>query len=286
MTRIVGRMKPLELIRLAIGGLMVSAFPATAAASATVAVDLELALAVDVSGSIDEQEATLQRAGYIAAFRHKRVIDAIRHGILGRIAVAYYEWAGHGHNKMIAGWTVIGDRAGALAFAESLRAPPPETARRTAIGQAIAFAIPLFGRNAIDGTRRVIDVSGDGPNNWGQPATVARDFAVAAGITINGLAIVNDRPSRWGWPSLPNLDLYYRDCVIGGPGSFLVVANAFEDFATAVLKKLIMEIAGARPPQRMIHVGLRDRPLLRAATERVAPPCDIGELRSRNLDDF
>ena len=275
-------MKPLELIWLAVVGLALSASPA----SAKTAVDLELALAVDVSGSIDEEEANLQRAGYIAAFRNPRVIEAIGHGILGRIAVAYYEWAGDGHNKMIAGWTVIHDRASAVAFAERLREPAPETARRTAIGQAIAFAIPLFDDNDVDGTRRVIDVSGDGPNNWGRPATVSRDFAVAAGITVNGLAIVNDRPSRWGWPAMPNLDLYYRDCVIGGPGSFLVVANTFAAFSAAVLKKLIMEIAGVIPPTRIFHVGRRHQPVFRAATGRIAPPCDVGERRWRDRDDY
>ncbi len=276
-------MKPLEYMRLAVFGLALSTSPALA----KTAVDLELALAIDVSGSIDDEEANLQRAGYIAAFRNPRVIEAIRHGILGRIAVAYYEWAGFGHNKMIADWTVIHDRASALAFADRLREPPPETARRTAIGQAIAFGVPLFDRNDIEGTRRVIDISGDGPNNWGQPSTASRDFAVAAGITINGLPIVNDRPSRWGWPSLPNLDLYYRDCVIGGPGSFLVVANNFGAFSAAVLKKLIMEIAGASPSGRIIHVGQWSKPLVLAATnKRIAPPCDIGENRWRDRHDF
>ena len=278
-----GWMSLRDPIRIAVIGMFLWSFPA----SAKTAVDLELALAVDVSGSIDEEEANLQRAGYIAAFQNPRVIEAIQRGILGRIAVAYYEWAGYGHNKMIADWTVIHDRASALAFADSLREPPPETARRTAIGQAISFGVPLFDRNGIEGTRRVIDISGDGPNNWGQRSTVSRDFAVAAGITINGLPIVNDRPSRWGWPSLPDLDLYYRDCVIGGPGSFLVVANTFSDFSSAVLKKLIMEIADTSPPVRLTYVGSRQKPvLLAAAKERVAPPCDIGEVRWRDRDDF
>jgi hypothetical protein len=276
-------MKSPGLLGIVVVGLMLSAVPA----SAKTAVDLELALAVDVSGSIDDEEANLQRAGYIAAFQNPRVIDAIRNGVLGRIAVAYYEWAGYGHNKIIADWNVIHDRPSALAFAERLRDPPPETARRTAIGQAIAFGVPLFDRNDIEGTRRVIDISGDGPNNWGQRSRVSRDLAVAAGVTINGLPIVNDRPSHWGWPSIPNLDLYYRDCVIGGPGSFLVVANTFEDFSSAVLNKLIMEIAGTTPPKRVTHVGLRRKPLLRTATnERVAPPCDIGESRWRDREDF
>ncbi len=275
-------MKAQGLLRYAAIALALWTYPA----SAKIPVDLELVLAIDVSGSIDEQEASLQRTGYIAAFQDGRVIEAIRHGILGRIAVAYYEWAGYGYNKMIAGWTVIHDRASARAFAEGLYDPPPETARRTAIGQAIAFGVPLFDANDIEGTRRVIDVSGDGPNNWGQPSTAARDLAVAAGITINGLAIVNDRPSRWGWPSIPNLDLYYRDCVIGGPGSFLVVANTFEDFAAAVLRKLIMEIAGARPPGRIMYVGRRRTPLVRASSDRVAPPCDVGEQRWLDRDDY
>ena len=276
-------MKSPDLLRIAVAGLMLSAVPALA----KTAVDFELALAIDVSGSIDDEEANLQRAGYIAAFQNPRVIEAIRNGILGRIAVAYYEWAGYGHNKIIADWTVIHDRPSALAFADSLREPLPETARRTAIGQAIAFGVPLFDRNDIEGTRRVIDISGDGPNNRGQRSTVSRDLAVAAGVTINGLPIVNDRPSRWGWPSIPNLDLYYRDCVIGGPGWFLVVANTFEDFSSAVLKKLIMEIAGTTPLKRVTYVGLRRKPLLRTATnERVAPPCDIGESRWRGREDF
>ncbi|MEE9250767.1 MAG: DUF1194 domain-containing protein [Alphaproteobacteria bacterium] len=293
------------------GILLLAGQPAVTRASE--AVDLELALAVDVSGSIDEEEAMLQREGYIAAFHHPRVIQAVRSGYLGRIAVAYYEWAGFGHMKIIAGWTLVNDSASARAFASKLTEGPPETARRTAISEAIIFAVPFFDRNDFDGARRVIDISGDGPNNWGPLVTDARDAAVAAGATINGLPIINGRPSRWGGPSMPNLDLYYQDCVIGGPGAFIVVANEFKDFASAILRKLILEIAGEVPagpvtagsgttrqstypvtpghrvgaqPHRAPSVfgtsSVRPRP----AAFRIAPPCDAGERQMEDYEDF
>ncbi len=284
-----------------------------AVSRAAEAVDLELVLAVDVSGSIDDEEARLQREGYIAAFRHPRVIQAIRSGYLGRIAVAYYEWAGFEHVKIIAGWTLVSDSASARVFASKLAEAPPETARRTAISEALIFAVPYFARNDFDGTRRVIDISGDGPNNWGPPVTEARDVAVAAGVTINGLPIVNGRPSRWGWPSMPNLDLYYRDCVIGGPGAFIVVANEFKDFSSAILRKLILEIAGEVPaapaataagtgrapthpvtpdhaadarPNRAPGVSRASSLRPRPAAFRIAPPCDAGERRMEDYEDF
>lgn len=244
-------------------------------------VDLELALGIDVSGSVDDEEAMLQRQGYIAAFRHPDVIRAIEEGMLGRIAVGYYEWAGYGHMRVIAGWTEIGDAKTANAFADVLTLNPPETAYRTAIASAIDFAALWFDRNGFEGTRRAIDISGDGPNNWGGPVTRARDRAVEQGITINGLPIVNNRPGPSGWPQIPNLDLYYRDCVIGGPGAFIVVANSFEEFAVAVRRKLITEIAGLDPPDppaRLVPVQLRPG--------RAAPPCDIGERRWEDQDDY
>ena len=245
-------------------------------AAAAEAVDLELALGVDVSGSIDDQEALLQREGYIAAFRHPDVIEALTGGMLGRVVAAYYEWAGFGHMKIIADWTEIHDVASAHAFADKLTREPPRTARRTAISDAIAFGAGFFQRNDFDGTRRVIDISGDGPNNYGAPVTGSRDAAVARGITINGLPIINDRPSRFGRVPMANLDLYYIDCVIGGPGAFIVVAEDFKDFAVAIRRKLILEIAGRMPPARA--------PRLRPAT--FGPPCDVGERRRENSDDF
>ncbi len=248
-------------------------------------VDLELLFGVDVSGSIDEEEARLQRQGYIAAFRHPLIMDAIRSGFLGRIAVSYYEWAGFGHMKIIAGWTLIDGRESALAFADKLTEIPPQTARRTAISEAIEFAIGYFDDNEFAGKRRVVDISGDGPNNWGRLVTGARDEAVAAGITINGLPIVNDRLSPFGWPTISNLDLYYRDCVIGGRGAFMVVANDFNDFAAAVLKKLVLEIAGLPPDVPELKAAAR-HPQARPVQFRLPPPCDIGERRWEDLDDF
>lgn len=244
-------------------------------AGAAEPVDLELALGIDVSGSVDDEEARLQREGYIAAFRHPDVIRAIQGGFLQRIAVSYYEWAGYGHNRIIAGWTMIDGAATANAFADKLTLEPPQTASRTAIASAIGFAVTWFERNEFEGTRRVVDISGDGPNNWGEYITRARDKAIAAGVTINGLPIVNDRPGPSGWSQMRNLDLYYRDCVIGGPGAFIVVANTFEDFATAVRRKLILEISGRAPPARPMP-----------AQARVAPPCDSGERAWEDRDDY
>jgi len=249
------------------------------AAHAAESVDLELALAVDVSGSIDEEEAQLQRDGYVAAFRDPAVIRAIEHGMLGRIAVTYYEWAGFERVRVIVDWTVVSDEKSAHAFADLLRLEPPRTVRRTSISTAIDFGVPYFGRNDFEGTRRVIDISGDGANNSGDLVTRARDRAVAAGVTINGLPIMNGRPGPFGWPPIEDLDLYYRDCVIGGSGAFLVVANSFDEFAEAVRRKLILEIAGTRvdPSPRIMRAQF--------SRERIPPPCNIGELRIRGFDD-
>jgi hypothetical protein len=243
-------------------------------------VDLELALGIDVSGSVDDEEAMLQRRGYIAAFRDPDVIHAIETGTLGRIAVAYYEWAGYGHMRIITDWTLINGRAAAHAFADSLERNPPQTAHRTAISSAIDYAAAWFGANEFDGTRRVVDISGDGANNWGGPVTEARDRAVAQGVVINGLPIVNDRPGPSGRPQLPNLDLYYENCVIGGPGAFIVVANSFAGFAEAVRRKLILEIANIAPRDGSGITSVQFQP------DPVAPPCDVGEQRWLDEDDF
>jgi hypothetical protein len=179
---------------------------------------------------------------------------------------------------VIADWTVIHDTASALAFANDLKDPEPRTASRTAIAGGINSGIQFIIKNRFEGTRRVIDISGDGPNNWGDPVTDARDWAAQRRITVNGLPIMNGRPSLSGRPPMPDLDLYYINCVIGGPGAFIVVANDFDDFARAVRRKLVLEIAGimTAPRPRIIRVALRK-----------APPCDIGErLRQLRIDDF
>jgi hypothetical protein len=274
--------------------LVIAGLTGLAARAADMKVDLELALGIDVSGSVDDEEAVLQRNGYIKAFRHPSVVDAIQHGSLGRIAVSYYEWAGFGHMKIIAPWTLIKDKETGDGFAKLLMREGPETARRTAIAAAISFGAGYFDGNGFTARRLVLDISGDGPNNWGDRVDSARDRAVARGITINGLPIVNDRPSISGRPPMKNLDLYYRDCVIGGPGAFYVVARDFKDFARAVLRKLILEIAGRQPaaPLQRRANSPRGNPLLihiagkPAKAGRVAPPCDAGErMRWRRFID-
>lgn len=238
-------------------------------------VDLELVLAVDVSGSIDADEARLQRDGYVAALTDPDVIKAISGGILGRVAMTYIEWAGEDYTTTIADWTMIEDEASARAFAAKVARAPIQTALWTSISNIINHALATFPGNGFEGTRRVIDISGDGPNNQGGLVTKFRDRAVAQRVAINGLPIVNERASPFGWPALPNLDLYYADCVIGGPGSFMVVANTFADFARAIRKKLILEIAGAYPHRPQEHIILAAGP----KPPRETPPCDIGEQR-------
>jgi hypothetical protein len=208
-------------------------------------------LAVDISGSVDATEARLQREGYLAAFRHPRVIDAIKGGMLGRIALTYVEWAGDDYQRTLLDWTLIEDATGAFAFADALAEAPLGSARWTSLSGALDYARPRFDNNGFKGMRRVIDISGDGYNNRGRPVESARDEAVASGITINGLPIVNGRPNPWG--SLPpkDLDRYFEDRVIGGPGAFIVVARDYSAFASAILSKLLLEIAGAAPPRAL-----------------------------------
>jgi len=220
-----------------------------AAAAAPQRVDLELILAVDVSESMDKDEARLQREGYIEAITDPRVIAAIRSGVFGRIAVAYVEWSGAAAQRPVAGWTLIDGAAGAGAFAAALSRAPIGTGRWTSISGAIDFAVPMFEANGYEGTRQIIDVSGDGNNNHGRPVTLARDAATARGIAINGLAVIHKR-FNFSWPPMPYLDEYFRRCVIGGKGAFMVVATNMADFAAAVRRKLIREIAGLAAPPR------------------------------------
>lgn len=210
-------------------------------------VDLELVLAVDVSGSVDPEEGKLQREGYVQAFLNEKVQRAIGGGPFGRIAVTYVEWAGDNHQHTVVDWTVLSDAASVRAFALAVAEAPITSQQWTSISAAIDFAVPLFDGNGVEGTRRVIDVSGDGENNRGRPVEAARDAAVARGITINGLPILNDRPNPWGGSPSGNLDGYYRDSVIGGPGAFLVPATGFESFADAILSKLLLEVSGIAP---------------------------------------
>jgi len=205
-------------------------------ASAQAAVDLQLVLAVDASGSVNEVRFELQKQGYVAAFRDPRLLAAIRSGATQSIAVTVTQWTGPALQVQVVGWMRIGDQASMRAFADAVAAAPRRLfGGGTSISGAIDHAMSLFPASPFQGARRVIDVSGDGANNRGRPSTDARDDAVAAGVGINGLPILALEP---------NLDVYYRDNVIGGPGAFVVVAEDYETFAEAILKKLIVEISG------------------------------------------
>jgi hypothetical protein len=207
-----------------------------------VAVDVELVLAVDVSRSMDEQEFALQRAGYVEALRHPDFVSAIRSGHHGRIAVAYYEWAGLPRLESLVTWQVIDSPETAERFARKIAERPFSSFLGTSISRALDYGAALFEDNGVDGLRRVIDISGDGPNNQGEPVTASRDLAVARGIIINGLPIMI-RPS----PTYPEIDRYYAECVIGGPGSFTLPIRSADEFSTAIRRKLILEVSDDQP---------------------------------------
>ena len=211
-------------------------------ASAQEVVDLELVLAVDVSRSMDIEEQAIQRAGYSAAFRHRDVIAAITGGMHGRIAVAYVEWAGAGAENIVVPWTIIAGEADSLAFAAKLDGTGVNRYSGTSIASGLLLSAALIEGNKINGLRRVIDVSGDGPNNIGPPVEPTRDAIVGRGIAINGLPIML-RPGG-GFFSIEQLDAYYEDCVIGGPAAFMIPVRAAEEFPEAIRRKLVLEIAG------------------------------------------
>jgi hypothetical protein len=211
-------------------------------------VDVALVLAADVSRSVDEGEFKLQREGYATGITSPRVLAAIQAGTHREIAVCFIEWAGPDEQNVVVKWTVIGDAEAAEDFAANLRKEPRSFMGRTSISAAIDFAMVEFAKSGVTADRRIIDVSGDGTNNAGRPITDARDEAVAKGVTINGLAIINQRPEGYLYAhtqppgGLPN---WYKDNVIGGPGSFLQVVQDFSTFGDAITNKLLSEIAEA-----------------------------------------
>ncbi|GJE14271.1 DUF1194 domain-containing protein [Methylobacterium longum] len=213
-------------------------------------VDLALVFAVDISLSMDPEEQRVQREGYVAAFRSEAVQSAIRQGLIGRIAVTYVEWAGVGSRYVVVPWTLIGTAAEAEGFAGQLTRARPKRAIWTSVSAALDFSVELLRVAGVEPTRRVIDVSGDGPNNQGREVTQARDDAVAAGIVINGLPLMISAPT--GPYDIPDLDLYYRDCVIGGPGAFMVPVRDVAEFATAIRTKIVREVADAAAPAQPI----------------------------------
>jgi hypothetical protein len=259
-------------------------FPAHAPAQEVV--DIELVLAVDISLSMSHAELKIQRDGYIAAITHDQVINAIRDGIHGRIAIAYIEWAGDQSQYVVVPWTTIANREDAERVAEQIRTSPTNSARRTSISGGLRFAYDLFAESAYRGLKRVVDVSGDGPNNQGEWVDVVRDDLVSRGIIINGLPLMTDNGliNTFG---IQDLDIYYTNCVIGGPGAFMVPVNEWSHFPEAVRRKLVLEIAGTAPsdpwPTNVVPAG--DAPVVRIATEP-AYDCQVGEKRWRGRTLF
>lgn len=229
-------------------------------AAAAVDVDLELVLAVDVSRSMDYDEQQLQRDGYAAAFRHPEVIQAIRSGMVGRIAVTYMEWSGPFYQQQLVPWTVVGSGAEAEAFASALEKAGLVRESGTSISGGLQAAAQLFASSGARGGRRTIDVSGDGPNNMGVPVAAMRDSVVEQGITVNGLPIVLKTGDAYSMFSIPNLDVYYEDCVIGGPGAFMITVDDTNGFEKAIRRKLVLEIAGLRPRLMTAAEPFRSRP--------------------------
>lgn len=249
--------------------LLAAPIPATAQMTE---VDLELVLAVDISRSMDLQEQRIQREGYVSAFRHPEVIRAIGSGEIGKMAVAYVDWAGVAHQSLLVPWTVIGSEADAFAFADKLSVVETTRERGTSISSGLQFAAELFETSNVAGLRQTIDVSGDGANNMGPPVVPARDSVVAQGITINGLPIML-RPSLAASIEpfgIADLDVYYEDCVIGGPGAFMITVREVSQFQAAIRRKLVLEIAGREPPEP---------PIMRVASRLDQPriDCMIGE---------
>jgi hypothetical protein len=217
-------------------------------------VDVELVLAVDVSYSMDMDELAIQREGYAQAIVSKEFLQALKSLPNGKISVTYFEWAASSDQKIIIPWRVIDGPETADAVAEDILKTPIRRASRTSISGAIYFAMPLFDANPYRGLRRVIDISGDGPNNNGAPVVGAREEALAKGITINGLPIMVKEPS-YSTMDIENLDWYYEDCVIGGPGSFVVAIKDRDKFKEAIRTKLLLEVAGRTPERRIVPVA-------------------------------
>ncbi|HEY7297428.1 MAG TPA: DUF1194 domain-containing protein [Xanthobacteraceae bacterium] len=219
-------------------------------------VDTELVLAVDVSYSMDPEEQQLQREGYIGAITSREFMQALRGGINARVALTYFEWAGPFDQKIILPWRLIEGPETADGVANDIARAPYRRASRTSISGALQFAKPLFDASGYNGIRRVIDVSGDGANNAGPLVVPVRNDVLAAGITINGLPIMLKRPNTFSL-DIENLDVYYEDCVIGGPGAFIIPIHNREQFKEAIRTKLVQEIAGRIPQRPVVPVQAR-----------------------------
>jgi hypothetical protein len=259
-------MRPLRPMALALPFAM-TLWAGSAAGGESSMVDLELVIAVDVSYSMDEEEQRIQRTGYVKAFQDPLVVGAILGGTLGRIAVTYVEWGGT--SVQAVPWTLIDSPDSAARFAATLSQQPFRRIPFTSISNTIAFARQLIRSSGLDARRRVIDMSGDGPNNYGAPAPVARDAAVREGIVVDGLPIMLDNPIVS--PIISDTDAYYHHCVIGGEGAFFLTVKALSQFGEAIRSKLIAEISGPKVSRPQLQF---DR--VQYATER-RYNCFIGE---------
>lgn len=250
---------------------------ASAHVSAQTQVDLQLILAVDASGSMSGEEQKFQRAGYVAAISHPDVIRAIRSGPNQRIALSYIEWADNGRQAITMPWQIVSDAASAKAFADQLRRKAAVHMRLTSISSMLAFSAKYFDESNVVSPRRVIDVSGDGPNNDGLPVLTARNDVIAQGVVINGLPIMMD-------PYIdPGLDVYYEQCVIGGPGSFVLPVRRRADWTSAIRNKMILEISGR--PARFMKAQWRPlAPNPFTSNEAVKADCLIGEKMREQWD--
>lgn len=256
---------------LALGFLLLAGVAEGQENGGSVPVDLELVIAVDVSASMDREEFVLQREGYREAIRHPDFIRAVLSGDFHRVAVTYVEWSGLRWQKIIVPWRLIDSAESAEAFSDALAAQPLLLVRGTSISAALTFSAELFEANNFAGRRKTIDVSGDGPNNYGRPVTEARDEAVAEGIVVNGLPVLI-APS----PIVSDVARYYAECVIGGPGAFMLPVTKAEEFSVAIRRKLVLEVAGRFPPASVVPI---------AAEEPV--DCLAGEkLRERFADPY
>jgi hypothetical protein len=256
---------------------------ASSAPAAPQSVDLELVLATDNSQSIDRSEALLQRQGIAAAFKHPDVVRAIQSGTYGRIAVAYIDWSSLPFSRLTVDWRIIGDKASADAFADVLLRAPFYFGQGTAIGETLELAAQMIETNAIEGTQRSIDVSGDGPNNTGPPVHQVRDEIAAKRITINGLPVISTGEygqGDWGI-YYGEIENYYVNCVIGGPRAFAIPARGFQEFAEAVRRKLVLEISDSgSAPSPLIRTGAAPKgpqPLT-----PLRPPSDSGGGNNEN----
>lgn len=238
-------------------------------------VDVELVLAVDVSRSMTPRELEIQRRGYAEALVSPEVVRAIQEGPNGRVALIYVEWAGWSSQRVVVPWTVVSNAEEAAAFSRALTAHFNPSLRRTSISGLLDYASGLFEQNGHRSLRRVIDISGDGPNNHGRPVVAARDEVLAKGIAINGLPLMTREGMGWQW-HLDDLDEYYRNCVIGGPAAFVIPVLEWEHFPEAVRRKLVLELVG-------LPAGPESGPIHRAE----GYDCLVGEkIWDRMMDDW